>query len=75
MRCTKKLDSADDILVQTYYKKGKEWSGPLCCVIVNSINVGAGTVNAKIGAGSERDYPKQELFKYINFLCYSDTEA
>lgn len=74
MRCTKQLADADAIEEQTYYKKGNAWAGELPNIIVNSINIGASTVNAKIGACDNKDYPKQELFLYINFLCYSDTE-
>ena len=75
MTYNKELANADSIEVQTYYKP--------CCTIginivlqnvyVNSINVGANTVNAKIGAnGTVTDFPKAALFEYINFSCYSD---
>lgn len=75
MAYNKRLVTADDIAVQTYYKCKRKMGCSFDHIYVASINVGAGTVNAKLGSNnSYRDYPKNEVFRLINFCCYSDTE-
>jgi len=69
----KTLASPDSIEVKTYYKNKNTGVCSSENVYVASINVPAGTVNAKIGASAAyKDYPKEVLFRYINFFGYSD---
>ena len=71
-----RLATADDIAVQTYYKSKCSMGCRFGNITVASINVGAGTVNAKLGDNNTyKDYPKNEVFRLINFCCYSNTEC
>lgn len=67
---TKTLPDADSIQVRTYRKnEHMHMNGfSLACqdVIVHSINIGAGTVNATLGNVPAKDYPKEQLFHYLN---------
>lgn len=67
------LANANDITERTYTKCNCCFPlrvFPMADVVVNSINVGAGTVNASMGGQPALDYPKEQLFDYINFYNF-----
>ncbi len=71
------LENTDAITVKTYYKcpVNTGMTVRTMNVYVASINIEAGTVNARIGeTDSYIDYKKQELFEYINLMGFSNTE-
>lgn len=71
MPFNKTIENNNSIETITYGKNEHHQAGvisvPLQDIIVNSINVGAGTVNATIGNVSAKDYPKQQIFDLINY--------